>query len=264
MQASQFPDIDHALEEPNGLLAQGGILTPKLLLDAYSHGIFPWPSGTPSQAHNEPENTREANEFKTAMLWWSPNPRAVLFPDKIYCSRSLRKNLKRCEYRITLNQAFKEVVHRCANVSRKSLDGDESGTWITEDIKRAYCKLHKLGHAHSIEIWDGKALVGGLYGVVVGQLFCGESMFHHKTDASKMALLALASYLKQIDWPLIDCQVENPHLSSLGAELISRSEFKKYLPHPQEQTDNATQATEFFSQQHWPFESTRQLLEHLR
>ncbi len=246
---SQFPDIDHALEDPNGLLAQGGELTAALLLDAYSHGIFPWPS---------PVNS---SEDELALFWWSPDPRAVLFCDKVRCSNSLRKQIKRCGYRLSLNAAFKDVVDACATVRRQNSEGGDTGTWITPDIQQAYIALHQQGHAHSIEVWDNDMLVGGLYGVVIGQLFCGESMFHYQSNASKMALLALAKYLSRLGWPLIDCQIENPHLESLGATLISREEFKAHLPayqaslSPDESLDKNTN----FGRD-WPFTSVDALL----
>ena len=202
-----FPSIDTALKEPNGLLAVGGDLSPQRLLLAYKHGIFPW------FEQDEP------------ILWWSPSPRAVLFPERIHISKSLNKRLKRSDYTSSCDQAFEQVISHCANTPR----GGQVGTWITEEMRKAYTALHHQGHAHSVETWQDGRLVGGLYGISIGKLFFGESMFSHNTDASKVAFVALAQNLQRWDYPLIDCQISNPHLSSLGAEEILRPAFKRYL-----------------------------------
>lgn len=196
-----FPPPEFAA--PEGLLAVGGDLSTSRLLLAYSMGIFPWFS-----AH-EP------------ILWWSPDPRCVLDPAQLHVSRSLAKALRQGRFRITFNQAFADVVAACADSRRKQGEG----TWITPEMREAYSALHRLGFAHSVECWQEDALVGGLYGVCLGRSFGGESMFHRATDASKVALVALAQRLREKGWTLIDCQVNNPHLTSLGAREIPRREF---------------------------------------
>lgn len=201
-----FPLVSQALREPDGLLAIGGCLSPKRLLNAYRHGIFPWYN------HDEP------------ILWWSPDPRLVLFPDKLIISSSLRKTLRKNIFSVTFDRAFNQVITACA-APRK----DSAGTWITEEIKTAYNQLHQAGFAHSIEAWDGDELVGGLYGVTLGQVFLGESMFHTRTDASKVAFAVLVQQLKYWDYQLIDCQVHTKHLASFGAEEIDRDYFVKLL-----------------------------------
>lgn len=201
-----FPPVKKALKEPDGLLAIGGCLSKNRLLNAYRHGIFPW--------YNPGE----------PILWWSPDPRLVLFPEKLLVSRSLRKSLRQQVYSVTLDQAFDEVIEQCAQPRP-----GQSGTWITADIKEAYGEMFRLGFAHSAEAWlDGK-LVGGLYGLALGQVFFGESMFHTQTDASKIAFAVLVDKLKAWGYRLIDCQVHSQHLVSLGAEEISRDEFGQWL-----------------------------------
>ncbi len=197
--ADAFPDVGHALTEPNGLLAIGGDLSPDRLVYAYRHGIFPWYSdGQP-------------------ILWWSPNPRAVLDPSALKISRSLKKTLQKGRYKTTMNAAFEAVVRACAG-PRANADG----TWITRDMFAAYGRLHQLGLARSVECWDEKNhLVGGLYGVSLGRLFCGESMFSHAPDTSKVALV----HLCRLGYEMIDCQIPNPHLTSLGAVEIRREDF---------------------------------------
>ena len=206
-----FPKPEAALEEPDGLLAIGGNLSQHTLLDAYRQGIFPWyESGQP-------------------ILWWSPDPRAVIFPDQISISRSLKKTLRVKPWEIRINTMFKEVVEHCA-APRRDQVGDNSGTWITQEMKMAYLSLHYSGYAHSLEVWlDGK-LVGGLYGVLVGGIFCGESMFSLERDASKIALVQLSLLIKNsVKGGFIDCQIPNNHLLSMGAVTIPRKEFISQL-----------------------------------
>lgn len=202
-----FPPLDRALNEPSGLLAAGGDLTPQRLLDAYRHGIFPWYN--PGQPP----------------LWWSPDPRMVLFPDELKVSRSLAKRLKKQDYEIRCDTAFREVMLACASTPRPEQDG----SWIVPEILEGYCGLHALGYAHSIETWMDDKLVGGLYGVAIGRMFYGESMFHHATDASKLAFVHLVRHLKQQGYGMIDCQMHTPHLASLGAREIPRNEFARRL-----------------------------------
>lgn len=202
----EFPPTAQALEEPNGLLALGGALTPEWLLEAYRRGIFPWFSD------GEP------------ILWWSPSPRCVVLPDETEFSRSLRKTLRRGRFRVTFDQAFAQVVDGCA-----APRSDGTGTWITAEMRAAYLEMHRLGHAHSVEVWHEENLVGGLYGIAIGRVFFGESMFHRATDASKVAFAHLVYQLRSWDCHLIDCQVSNPHLISLGAREIHRSEFERLL-----------------------------------
>lgn len=202
-----FPSTDMALAEPNGLLAVGGDLHPDRLIAAYRQGIFPW------------------FDEQQPILWWTPSPRAVLFPEHIRVSRSLRKTLRKQRFRVTGDQAFERVMRHCADTPRR----DQNGTWITDDMLHAYCELHARGVAHSIEVWDGEQLVGGLYGLAIGRVFFGESMFSLATDASKVAFVYLARRLQQWQFPLIDCQVSNPHLLSLGAVEIDRHKFTRLL-----------------------------------
>lgn len=199
---AHFPDPGYALEEPNGLLAVGGDLSPARLLNAYRQGIFPWFSeGQP-------------------ILWWSPDPRAVLIPDQFRPSRSLRKSLRKRPFRVSLDTAFAEVIEACSKPRK-----DGAGTWITEEMKQAYAQLHRIGFAHSVECWEGDMLVGGLYGVSMGKVFFGESMFSRLTDASKIGFAHLVEQLKEWGFGLIDCQVSSGHLASLGAKDIPRDEF---------------------------------------
>lgn len=197
----RFPPVQGALDEPNGLLAFGGDLRPGRLLSAYRLGIFPW--------YNEPP-----------ILWWSPNPRAVIFPERLHVSRSLRKTLRRGNFEVTIDCAFSNVVAGCA---------DRKSTWISRDMRRAYIQMHELGHAHSIEIWRDDYLVGGLYGIALGQVFFGESMFSRVTDASKVAMVYLCGQLQQWNFRVIDCQVGNDHTFSLGAIAIDRERFCRLL-----------------------------------
>lgn len=202
-----FPPLERALKEPSGLLAAGGDLSPQRLLDAYRRGIFPWYS--PGQPP----------------LWWSPNPRMVLFPDELKVSRSLAKRLKSKDYEIRIDTAFRDVMLACASTPRP----DQEGSWIVPEILEGYCALHALGYAHSVETWMGGKLVGGLYGVAIGRMFYGESMFHHVTDASKLAFVHLVRHLQRHGYAMIDCQMHTPHLASLGAREIPRNEFIRQL-----------------------------------
>ena len=198
-----FPDPSTALRELNGLLAAGGDLQPLRLLAAYRAGIFPWFSD------GEPP------------LWWSPDPRVVFRTDRVATSRRFRRSLRTSMWTVRADTAFETVIAHCAAVRRRG----QHGTWITGDMQDAYVRLHRLGHAHSVEAWDGERLVGGIYGVAIGRAFFGESMFSLVPDGSKVALAGLATRLHDWGWPLIDAQVGNPHLRSLGAEAWPRGEF---------------------------------------
>lgn len=202
-----FPDVSLALTEPDGLLAVGGNLSPERLENAYRHGIFPWYSG------DQP------------ILWWSPNPRSVLFPEKLHISRSLRKSILKNRFRITLDQAFNDVIKACAEQPRSG----QGGTWIMSEMEDAYIELYRLGIAHSAEAWLDDTLVGGLYGVAIGKVFFGESMFSRTTDASKIAFSFLVRQLEEWKFTLIDCQLKTRHLDSLGAVNIPRNEFINIL-----------------------------------
>jgi len=194
------------LVDPRGLLAAGGDLSPTRLLNAYRHGIFPWYSeGQP-------------------ILWWSPAPRCVLLPQAVHISRRLRRRYNQGQYRLSTDRAFAEVIEACARPRR-----DHDGTWITDEMRSAYIRLHELGIAHSLEVWLDDELVGGIYGLALGQVFFGESMFSAHQDASKIALVALCRQLQQWDFTLLDCQLSNAHLMSMGAEEISREKFHQYL-----------------------------------
>ncbi|MBL8447308.1 MAG: leucyl/phenylalanyl-tRNA--protein transferase [Zoogloeaceae bacterium] len=201
-----FPPLSAAMREPNGLLAAGGDLTPEWLIEAYRHGIFPWYNA------GEP------------ILWWSPDPRMVLYPAKVRISRSLRRRLRGNEYEVRCDSAFAEVVQACAAPRRPG-----GGTWITEEMRLAYLAMHELGYAHSVECWQEGELVGGLYGMAFGAAFFGESMFCRATDASKIALAHLARHLDRKGFAVIDCQMETAHLASLGAERIPRTDFVAML-----------------------------------
>jgi len=206
-----FPSVDCALAEPNGLLAVGGDLQAKRLIQAYSQGIFPWFS------ENDP------------LMWWSPNPRAIIKLSDLRINRTLRKALRKSPYKITLNMAFEEVIVHCADAPFR-----DDGTWILPEMEAAYINLHQLGYAHSIEVWQINALdssestpvlIGGLYGVAINGFFSGESMFYNQPNASKFALVALAKLLDTIDVSFIDCQLLNPFLADMGAIEISRESF---------------------------------------
>ena len=199
----EFPPVEQALTEPDGLLAAGGSLSPELLLKAYRKGVFPWYSQG------------------QAVLWWSPDPRCVLFPEKLKISRSLRKTLNKNLFVIKQDSAFGDVMLNCAKPRK-----DEAGTWITRDMLEAYSHMHVLGYAHSIECWQDDRLAGGFYGMSIGEIFFGESMFSKVPDASKAALEYLCNTVKP---KLIDVQVYSKHMTSLGAEMIPRSRFIQYL-----------------------------------
>ncbi len=199
-----FPPVEQALRKPDGLLAVGGDLSPERLLAAYRRGIFPW------------------FDDRTPILWWSPDPRMVLETGRMYRSRRLRRTLRRGHYRVTMDQAFDAVVTACADVS---LRPDQNATWITPEMADAYGHLHRMGHAHSLEVWQGRRLVGGIYGLALGRIFFGESMFHRINDGSKIALAWLDAELAARDFLLLDCQVESPHLARLGAQPMPRRRF---------------------------------------
>ena len=202
-----FPNVNEAGQD--GLLAVGGDLSIERLLLAYRSGIFPWfNDGDP-------------------ILWWSPDPRMVLFPDKLKVSKSLRRLIKQNKFEISCNKAFAKVIKHCALMKREG----QAGTWITDEMLEAYQRLHDLGHAHSVEVWENGVLAGGLYGINLPnqKVFCGESMFSEVSNASKVALYYLVEDLRSKGYQIIDCQVYNPHLESLGAEEISRDQFLHYL-----------------------------------
>ncbi len=197
-----FPSTSKALEEPNGLLAAGGCLSTQRIINAYQQGIFPWYSA------------------EDPILWWSPNPRLIIFPDKLHISKSLKKTQRKQTFQLSFDNAFADVIQACAMPRDQ-----ESGTWLVPEMQEAYIRLHAEGHAHSIEAWYQGELVGGLYGIAIGRVFFGESMFHTKTDASKIAFAALAQRLTEWGYQLIDCQVHTDHLASLGAKEIPRANF---------------------------------------
>ena len=201
----QFPSVDKST--PEGIVAVGGNLSPGMLLSAYRQGIFPW------YANDDP------------ILWWSPDPRCVILPQDLHVSKSMRKILKHDILRVSLDTCFSEVVASCQTIPRKN----QGGTWITEEMREAYKKLHDLGFAHSIEVWDGKMLVGGLYGLSLGHCFFGESMFSRVSNASKVALIRLMEILIELEFELFDCQIYSPHLDTIGATQITRDEFLRRL-----------------------------------
>ena len=202
-----FPPLANALTEPNGLLAAGADLSPRRIVEAYRRGIFPW--------YNEGQ----------PVLWWSPDPRMVLFPEDFKLSRSLRKRIRRGEFEVRIDTAFAQVARSCASVYRQG----QYGTWITPGMLDAYSKLHEAGFVHSVESWQDDELVGGLYGVALGRVFFGESMFARVTDASKVALAGLVGHIGALGGGLIDCQQETAHLASLGAKPIPRAAFAALL-----------------------------------
>ena len=205
-----FPPVSEADEE--GILAIGGDLNPERLQLAYKSGIFPW--------FNEGE----------PILWWSPDPRMVLFPDELIVSKSMRNVLNRKQFKVTFNQNFKDVISNCQKIKREG----QNGTWISNEMIEAYCQLHKEGIAKSVEVWQDEVLVGGLYGIDLGHVFCGESMFSKVSNASKVAFISLVNYLIERDYKLLDCQVYNSHLESLGCREIDREEFMFILENQKE------------------------------
>ena len=200
-----FPSPEQASAE--GIVAVGGDLQPERVMLAYRKGIFPW---------------FESDDF---LLWWSPDPRMVLFPDQLKISKSMRTVLRKKQFEVTFNKAFDQVVEACAKVKRFG----QNGTWITPGLMEVYSTLHTQGHAHSVEVWEEGFLVGGLYGIDLGTVFCGESMFSKSSNASKVALIFLVKELKKNKYELIDCQVPTQHLASMGAEPISRTKFLTFL-----------------------------------
>jgi len=203
---SRFPSTEQALDYPNGLLAAGGDLSPARLISAYRQGIFPWYSeGQP-------------------ILWWSPAPRCVLYPQSVHVSRRLRRRYNQGRFDLTCDRDFERVIEACTKPRR-----DHEGTWITDEMRRAYIHLHELGIAHSVEVWVDDSLAGGIYGLALGRVFFGESMFSDTPDASKIALVALCHQLQQWNFSAMDCQVSNPHLLSMGAVEVSRAEFERHL-----------------------------------
>lgn len=214
----RFPPVEQALADPNGLLAAGGDLSPPRLLAAYRRGIFPW------------------YEAGQPILWWAPFPRLILYPDRIHISRSLAKVLRRGTFEVTLDRAFDAVIHACSLPRR-----DQAGTWITAEMKAAYARLHRLGHAHSVECWQDGKLAGGLYGVAIGKAFFGESMFADVSNSSKVALVHLAAQLARWHFGFIDCQMDTAHLRSMGAENVSRARFQQLLlDYTEKDEDEAT------------------------
>jgi leucyl/phenylalanyl-tRNA--protein transferase len=197
-----FPPVEFAMRDPNGLLAAGADLSPQRLLEAYGNGIFPW------FGEDDP------------LLWWSPDPRMVLFASELHVSRSLRREVRSARFHVTLDQAFRDVMSACG----EPRDGQD-GTWITEAMIEAYSELASRGHAHSVEAWEDGMLAGGLYGVTIGRMFFGESMFARRSNASKVAFVHLVRQLERWGMPLIDCQMSTPHLASLGAREIPRADF---------------------------------------
>ncbi|TDR40714.1 leucyl/phenylalanyl-tRNA--protein transferase [Tahibacter aquaticus] len=201
-----FPPVEQALADPNGLLAAGGDLSPQRLLDAYAQGIFPWFSD------GEP------------ILWWSPDPRMLFDTSAMHLPRRLRRWLRDCDWQIHADRDFAAVMRACA-----APRAGHSGTWITDAMLDAYQQMHRLGHAHSVEVYADETLVGGIYGVAIGQMFFGESMFSRASNGSKVALLALARLLRRRGWPLIDAQVSSDHLTTLGAFELPRTEFGRRI-----------------------------------
>lgn len=204
-----FPPVD--LAEPDGLLAMGGDLSPERLLLAYRSGIFPWYEGD-------------------TILWWSPDPRFILFPDELKISKSLRSSLTKKDplaigFDFTINKAFREVIHQCKEIKRPG----QQGTWITDEVEKAYCKLHELGYAHSAEVWKDGKLAGGLYGIKLGKVFFGESMFSKLSNASRYCFIRYVQRLKEVGIQLVDCQVYTEYLESFGARMIDRKDFIKLL-----------------------------------
>ena len=206
-----FPPLSAALTEPNGIIAIGGDLSAARLLSAYRQGIFPW--------FNEGE----------PVIWWSPDPRMVLFPSELKISNSLKKTLKKQPFEVRFNTSFRGVISACSNTPRLDQNNMPAGTWISPEIIDAYCELNRLGYGICMESWRNNQLVGGCYGIKIGHMFYGESMFHHVTDASKVAFAYLVNYLQTQNVGLIDCQMKTPLLSSFGGREIPRKEFMQHL-----------------------------------
>jgi leucyl/phenylalanyl-tRNA--protein transferase len=206
-----FPPLSVALTEPNGLIAIGGDLSAARLLKAYQQGIFPWFS------EGEP------------VMWWSPNPRMVLFPNELKVSASLKKTLQKHAFEVRFNTSFREVISACGSTPRLDNNNHPAGTWISDEMINAYCELNRLGYAICMESWLNNQLVGGCYGIKIGRMFYGESMFHHVTDASKVAFVHLVSYLQTQGVGLIDCQMKTPLLASFGGREIERDLFTQNL-----------------------------------
>ncbi len=206
--AERFPPTSDALTEPDGLLAAGGDLSPARLLAAYRRGIFPW------------------YEEGQPILWWTPDPRCVLLTGQVHCSKRLQREIRQTRPSIRLDEDFAAVVSACA-----APRGDGAGTWITQEMMQAYMQLHHMGHAHCVGVWIEEELVGGIYGVSLGSMFFGESMFHRRTNASKIALVALCHWLSANQCEALDCQVETAHIMRQGAELWPREEFEAHLAH---------------------------------
>lgn len=200
----EFPEVESAAKDPNGLLAMGGDLSPALLIEAYSKGIFPW------------------YDQYSPIMWWSPDPREVVLPNQQHWSKSMCKMRKETDLKLTTDNAFQEVIEACARQ-------EDQHRWVTEEMIDAYIELHRLGKAHSVEVWQEDQLVGGLYGVAIGATFCGESMFHSASNASKFAFLSLADTLFDRGFQIIDCQFETDHLRSLGSSAIPRSQYIEQL-----------------------------------
>ena len=218
-----FPPVDQALDDPNGLLAWGGDLHPARLVAAYSRGIFPWYSeGQP-------------------ILWWFPIPRCVIQPQAVYISKRTARRYNGGRFSLTADTAFERVIQSCSEPR-----DDHDGTWITPAMLEAFIHLHHLGYAHSIEVWEDSELMGGIYGVALGRVFFGESMFSRVTDASKLALIGLCKHLAEQRFSLLDCQVSNPHLFQMGATEIAASEFQSHLGHEQQLERSAGSWTETF------------------
>ncbi|WP_334062353.1 leucyl/phenylalanyl-tRNA--protein transferase [Alteromonas genovensis] len=235
-----FPPVHEALDDPNGLLAFGGDLSPQRLFSAYSQGIFPWFSD------DEP------------LLWWSPDPRAIISLDDFCVSKSLKKLVRQRKYTVTLNHAFDRVIDTCSAIPRvtQSGSGVSNETWITDDMKAAYSQLHGLGIAHSVEVWENEELVGGLYGVGIGKVYCGESMFHKKSNASKLAMVALVEHMRSQQMAFIDCQLPTDHLASLGASTVSRKDFIKTLRENNQTVNSQGELSSEYAQRWRPREIT--------
>jgi leucyl/phenylalanyl-tRNA--protein transferase len=226
----QFPPVNNALRNPNGLLAAGGNLQPATLLAAYRQGVFPWSS------HDEP------------LLWWSPEPRYGFVPGQVHVGRSRRRALQRTHWHMRADTCFEAVIGHCATSKRTG----QEGTWITPAMRDAYIDLHQLGIGHSIEVFEGDSLIGGLYGLAIGRVFFAESMFSHQSQASTAALLALSTVLQRWQWPWIDAQMHNPHLQLLGGQAMPRRDYLALLQHQTAATGLPGAWTAYFDALKWP------------